>query len=99
VAPPDRTTIGALTIDWRRRDAAVAEEPVALTEDEFSVLAFLARANGGACVAERIIEAVWGTAAPESDVLDRHIARLREKLGSSVSIETIRGIGYRLTAG
>jgi len=98
VAPPDRTTIGALTIDWSRGDAAIAEEPVALSQDEFTVLAVLAEANGKVCVTERIIEAVWGADAPESGTLDRHIAQLQEKLGSSVSIDTIRGVGYRLTA-
>ncbi len=49
---------------------------------------------------DRIHDAVWGDSFfPESNVIDVHIKRLREKLESdseSRLIQTIRGVGYSL---
>jgi DNA-binding response OmpR family regulator len=50
---------------------------------------------------EEILEQAWGEREePMSNTIDVLIARLRKKLdarGSSSRIETVRGVGYRLT--
>lgn len=73
---------------------------VALTQKEFALLEFLI-ANRGRIVSKgQIIEKLWGF---DSDAEDNHvevyISFLRKKLlflSSSITIQTVRGMGYRL---
>ena len=45
---------------------------------------------------EQLLDRVWGLAHdPGSNVVDVYIGYLRRKLGTG-SIQTVRGIGYRL---
>ena len=39
---------------------------------------------------------MWGTDAISPKTVDVHVAALRRKLGSAISIATLRGLGYRL---
>jgi len=42
-------------------------------------------------------EAVWGTPALSSNLIEVHVRRLRAKLGHAAAyIQTIRGVGYRV---
>jgi DNA-binding response OmpR family regulator len=73
---------------------------VELTRVEFEFLVALARRPGvartRAWLAEQVLDPDReGTAR----ALDAHVSRLRKKLGSTVRIETVWGIGYRLAAG
>ena len=51
---------------------------------------------------EQLAEAVWAvTTGPESNSLEVHVSRIRQKLeagGESRLIQTVRGIGYRFIA-
>lgn len=95
---PEVVVIGGLRIDHRARVVEVEGAPVELTKVEFEFLGMLAErpdaALTRAAIASRIL-------APERDggerTLDVHVSRLRKKLGSGVTIETVWGIGYRLT--
>ncbi len=73
---------------------------VPLTPREFSLLEYLMRRAGQVCQREALLEHVWDAHYDGlSNVVDVHIANLRRKLerpGSSNSIETVRGVGYRL---
>lgn len=79
----------------------VADQPVSLTPKEFDVLTVLAEGNGRLCTRTSILERVWGTPWHGSvRTVDLHVAALRRKLNcieSSVRIETVRGLGFRLT--
>ena len=72
-----------------------------LTAREFTILETLLRRAGSALSREEILEQAWGEREePMSNTIDVLIARLRKKLdarGSSSRIETVRGVGYRLT--
>lgn len=48
---------------------------------------------------EKLLEIVWGfDYYGETRTVDVHVNHLREKLeGSGVNIETLRGIGYKMT--
>ena len=51
-------------------------------------------------VRRRIAQHVWSNEADTfaSNTIDVHLARLRSKLaGAGVRIETVRGVGYRMT--
>ena len=46
----------------------------------------------------QILEKIWDSAGNfvEDNTLTVYVKRLREKLGDSINIETVRGIGYRV---
>ena len=96
--PGNIIEMGQLRIDLSRREVIVAGQPVALRTKEFSLLATLAQSQGMVFSREKLLELVWGfDYYGETRTVDVHINHLREKLaGSGVSIETLRGIGYKM---
>jgi DNA-binding response OmpR family regulator len=93
-----RLTLGALEIDREERRARVAGAPVELTAREFAVLLHLAQRAGDVVTRTELLTQVWATQFdPESNVVEVHVSRLRDKLGEAATlIETVRGRGYRL---
>ncbi|GIJ70597.1 response regulator transcription factor [Virgisporangium ochraceum] len=90
--------LGPLRVDLDGRAATVDEVPVPLTRKEFHLLALLAAEPGVVVNRDRLIAEVWLASGPGvSRSLDVHMARLRTKLGDAVRLETIRGVGYRIT--
>ncbi|MEV0681553.1 response regulator transcription factor [Actinosynnema sp. NPDC050436] len=86
-------------VDLARHEVTVAGEPVALSRKEFQVLALVMAAGGAVCTRERILAEVWGrTWAGANRTLDVHVATLRTKLGRPALLETVRGVGYRLSS-
>jgi DNA-binding response OmpR family regulator len=99
-APPssDVLTIGAITIDGRRRAVSVDGAEIALTPTELRLLDALARAAGRTMTREQLIRSAFGD---DYDGLDRtvdvHVMNLRRKLGAAgESIVTVFGTGYRM---
>jgi two-component system alkaline phosphatase synthesis response regulator PhoP len=90
--------VGTLRIDPRRRDATVNDRRLDLRAREFDLLVALARDPGVVLTRDALLEDVWGTDFPgETRTVDVHVAEVRKKLGEDgPSIETLRGIGYRL---
>ncbi len=94
---PERVKLGALVLDVAAHEARLGPTLVALANREFDLLVFLAHGRGRVVRRAEILSAVWGQRGDGGGrSLDVHIRRLREKLGSAVRIETIRGVGYRL---
>jgi len=93
-----RYEVGRLSVDVATRTAAVGGRALTLTRKEFDLLVALAARAGQVCGRDTLVDEVWHAAweAP-SRTLDVHIAALRAKLGTAVTIETLRGVGYRLT--
>ena len=90
--------VGTLRIDPRKREATVGDRRLELRAREFDLLAALARDPGVVLTRDALLEGVWGTDFPgETRTVDVHVAEVRKKLGDDgPSIETIRGLGYRL---
>jgi two-component system, OmpR family, response regulator len=93
-------TLGALRIDFARRQAFIDKVEVPLTRREIDVLERLAWARGHAVSRDDLLEEIWGESTPEAAAsLEVIVARLRRKLerGDKESlIRTIRGFGYAL---
>lgn len=92
--------VGELTVDPRRRTAALRGAPVLLTTIEFDLLAALIREPGVVFTRQQLLDRVWGMDyVGDEHVVDVHLANLRRKLGDDPSrprfIETVRGVGYR----
>ena len=98
--PGNIIEIGKLRIDLSRHEVTVAGQPVTLRTKEFSLLASLAQNKGIVFSREKLLEMVWGyDYYGETRTVDVHVNHLREKLaGSGISIETLRGTGYKLIA-
>ena len=98
---PSQLVSGSLKLDPGRRMAWCDDAELALTAREFAILETLMRRAGGVLSREEILEQAWGEREePMSNTIDVLIARLRKKLdahGSTSRIETVRGMGYRLT--
>jgi len=90
--------LGRLEIDRRSYRVAIDGQPVALTPKEYDLLVFLASDPGAMRTREEIIDAVWDPHwFGPTKTLDVHVASLRRKLGDARWIETVRGVGYRLS--
>jgi DNA-binding response OmpR family regulator len=94
--------VGDLTIDPARHEVIVAGQPVRLRPKEFDLLLALAEHRGIVLSREQLLNLVWGyDFYGETRTVDVHIAHLRKRLGgsSSVEIETVLAVGYKLVAG
>ena len=96
-APDDTTTWGALAVDRRTRKVSVDGDAVSLTPKEYELLTELASDPGAIFTREHLMEHVWDENWwGSTKTLDVHVASLRKKLGPEL-IETIRGVGFRLS--
>lgn len=95
----DVLRIGTLTIDIPKYEVLVDDEIIPLTALEFRLLCDLASRKGRVQSRDALLERVWGYApGVETRTVDTHVKRLREKLGNAASyVETVRGVGYRLS--
>jgi len=94
-------SVGDLTYDPAARQVRRDDVDLALTGRERAILELLMRRHPSVVERRSIALQVWDDEAEAvgSNTIDVHLARLRAKLaGSSVRIETVRGIGYRLVA-
>lgn len=91
--------VGQLELDLDRREARLRQAPLTLSRKEFQILLLLAHSMGNVVTREHLLDQVWQSSyAGGSRTLHTHMASLRTKLGESVTISTVRGVGYRLEA-
>jgi two-component system OmpR family response regulator len=100
VPRPSHVRVGILDLDPAGHTVSMAGAPMNLTAREYSLLELLLRRAGQTLARTEIIEHVWDWAYDgTSNVVDVYIGYLRAKLGSGPgipTIETVRGVGYRL---
>jgi two-component system alkaline phosphatase synthesis response regulator PhoP len=85
----------------RRGDRRGNTIPPPIQLAEFDLLLTLAQARGRVLTREQLLQQAWGfDFYGQTRTVDVHVAHLRKKLeGSSVKIETITGVGYKLVVG
>jgi DNA-binding response OmpR family regulator len=97
-----RLVAGDVTLDLSEGLATRSGRELGLTGIEFRILAALMRSRGHLVTYEQLAESVWAiTTGPESNSLEVHVSRIRQKLevgGEPRLIQTVRGIGYRFIA-
>lgn len=92
-------TVGDLKIDLVRTEVKRMGKLVPLTAKEWALLRVLASRLDKIHLKAQLIEALYGfNDEVGSNTLEVFIHNLRRKLGAD-SIQTIRGLGYRLTGG
>ncbi len=94
--------LGELRVDRLRRAVTWQGAPLKLTPREYALLEYLLSRPERVVTRTELLEKVWDMSFdPGSNVVDVHVARIRAKLqaaGCSVSLATLRGAGYMLTA-
>jgi two-component system catabolic regulation response regulator CreB len=103
-SPGERTARTPLSVDEARRRAWVGEREIDLTRVEFDVLASLLDSPGRVYTRAQLIDRVWGDGFAITDrTVDSHVKSLRRKVseagGDPNLIETVRGVGYRVSEG
>jgi DNA-binding response OmpR family regulator len=91
--------VGDLEINPGSREVTLNGRKVELRTQEFDLLLTLAEHKGLVLSREQLLEKAWGYEYyGQSRTVDVHVGHLRRKLaGSSVHIETVTGVGYKLT--
>jgi DNA-binding response OmpR family regulator/tetratricopeptide (TPR) repeat protein len=108
----ERLTTGPLVVDLEEHTVQVGGVPLDLTTREFELLCHFARRPGRVWSRQQLIDLVWGHDYVDPHVVTVHIGNLRKKLEAAstaaaagagspsaaapVSIEGVRGVGYRL---
>jgi DNA-binding response OmpR family regulator len=95
-------TVGSLTLDPSRRCVERQSTPISLTPREFGLLEYLMRNKGAVLTKTDILHDVWDAhhAGPDN-VVEVYVRYLRRKIDlpfGTDSIETIRGVGYRMSS-
>lgn len=93
-----RISIKDVTIDTAAGKVYIQGKLVELTALEYRLLLIFATNRSLLLTREQIIEKIWDSSGNfvEDNTLTVYIKRLREKLGDALSIETVRGMGYRV---
>ncbi len=101
--PVERPTIievGDLKLDPAGRRAWRGDVELSLTAREFTILELFMRRPGQVLTRLQLLEGAWDMAfESRSNIVDVYVRYLREKVDrpfGRTSIETVRGVGYRL---
>ncbi|MBE0508943.1 MAG: response regulator [Marinospirillum sp.] len=90
--------LGDLQVDLTARRVLKAGQPVELSAREWAVFEAFLQHPGQLLTRSRLEDALYAFGAEiESNTIEVYISRLRKKLGKN-SIETQRGLGYRMPA-
>jgi two-component system OmpR family response regulator len=88
---------GDVSLDPRSARVTRGGTPIKLTSHEFRVLSYLMHHRGRVISQAELTEHIYAQGFDrDSNTVEVFIARLRRKLGASF-IETVRGMGYRLS--
>jgi DNA-binding response OmpR family regulator len=90
---------GSIALDRETVRVSRSGNRIDLTAKEFGILELLLERPGTVVSRERILNTVWGIHSdPLTNVVEVYIGRLRRKLDEfgPLSIETVRGFGYRM---
>jgi len=99
---PAASAAPPFSIDKATRRAQVSGRALELTRVEFDLLASLLENPGRVYTRAQLIDEVWGDGFAITDrTIDSHVKALRKKVveaGAGAGlIETVRGVGYRIT--
>lgn len=96
----DIINVGNIELNNSKCSLVIDNEDINIVLREFQVLFKIASFPGKIFTRNELIESIWGIDYEGDDrTVDVHIKRIREKLektNSNISINTVRGLGYKL---
>jgi two-component system, OmpR family, response regulator len=97
---PPIIVVGDLRLDPAAKSVRLADRAIELTPKEFALLEYFMRHPGEVLSRTQLLEHVWDFAYEgDSNVIEVYVRYLREKVDRPFgrrSLETVRGMGYRL---
>jgi len=94
---PASYELGDINLDVGSRTVTVGGRPISIATREFDLLAHLCAHRGLALSRRQLLDAVWGDNwIGDERTVDVHVGQLRKKLGNSLDLATVWGVGYRL---
>jgi two-component system, OmpR family, copper resistance phosphate regulon response regulator CusR len=94
---PTVLQVGDVSLDLRTRRLVVEGKSLELSAREYALAEVFFRSPEQVLSREQLLSAVWGyDYDPGSNIVDVYVGYLRRKLGKN-RINTVRGMGYRLT--
>lgn len=95
--------VGDLVIDTLTRRVTRSGRDIDLTAKEFALLEYVMRHPNQVLTRTTIAEHVWSYEFDNAtNVIDVHVKNLRRKIDDGIApklIQTVRGAGYRISAG
>ena len=95
-----RLTVGDLVLDPATRRVWRGEDEIRLSAKEFALLETFMKAPGEVLSRFRLLEQAWDYEYENrSNIIDAYVRLLRKKIDKPfgiISLETVRGVGYRL---
>ena len=101
--PSGTITVGRISVNERDHQATACGVNLELTLKEFELLRKFVESPGQAFSRSQLLKDIWDISfVGETRTVDTHIQTLRRKLndacpGAGGAIETVRGVGYRLS--
>lgn len=90
-------SLGNITLDNKTHIALLDGDELKLTKTEFALLEYFMKNSKIVIKRESLMKDIIGYDQYLYDrTIDTHIKNLRKKIGYSIEIETIRGVGYRV---
>lgn len=104
VAQTGRFTAGPLTVDFDKRRVYLDGADARLTQNEFRIVALLAKHAGRVLTYDMLLKAVWGpNGSSDNQILRVNMANIRRKIEENPAapkfIFTEMGVGYRMIEG
>lgn len=96
-------SVGEFTLELQSRKLLCRGIEVMITRKEFDLLQYLILNRNKVLTRNQLYEHIWGNILDDqydSNFIDVHIKNLRKKLNEQAPtpwLETVRGIGYRVT--
>jgi len=89
---------GGVSVDIEKGVATMEGETLDLTALEYKLLLTFVSNIGRTMTREQILDNLWDSSGNfvEDNTLTVYIKRLRQKLGDALTIQTVRGVGYRV---
>lgn len=88
---------GDLRVDTRSARASLHGRPIKLTSHEYRVFSYLMHHQGRVVPRTELVDHIYDQDFDrDSNTIEVFVGRLRKKIGAD-RIETVRGLGYRLT--
>ena len=100
---PTRLSVGDLVFDRESLRVRRGERAIDMTSKELAILELLIASPGKVFSRERILASIWGADMdPLTNIVEVYIGKMRKKIdgeGGLPLLQTVRGRGYRLSAG
>lgn len=88
---------GSLILNVESHICKYKDREINLTVKEFEILELLLKNKGNLVTRDQMLAVIWGDDELETRTLDMHIKSIRKKIGNEEIIETVYGLGYKVT--